>query len=198
MSTAGCYMKTAGLLVALLLPVVIVDRCLTGGDPVYYLAPGYCLAAIAPGHPLTLVYTPRADDPDGWKARFQIHDVQDFRMSDRVFVGQCCGGYSLSLNEEHPAANHGQFFLVDRQSNGVGRFGSAAERDDGLRKRYGIRASDLREMPWYAGLRASPLFPFNWLYYMGTTIGGVVGAILMARRKRRVTANHSVERPSGD
>ena len=143
------------LLIIFVLPVWMFDGCVNR-DPNYYLDEKSSLGAGSSRSPLTFEFRDR-DDPS--TEPFQLHDVRDFLMGDSVFTGRSEGNY---------------FFIVQRADGKNNFFATEAGRDAALVRDFSTSINNLRPKPWYSGIRANALFPFNLMYYLGATVFIVV------------------------
>lgn len=136
------------LLAVYVLPVFLFDGCLNR-DPAFYLDDKSRLIAPWQTAPLTLNY--RNGEVDG--NRFQLRDVTEFLMAGSVFTGKTVDDY----------------FIV-RSSDGLKRvFHSVAERDAALKSEFALEISKMESVPWYAGMKANHLYPYNLIYYAVAT-----------------------------
>lgn len=154
------------------LPAWLFDGC-ANRDPSHYLGDNCQLIAPWSSAPLTFDYRNRTNRG---LERYQLRDITNFKMSDRVFTG--------NTGEE--------FFIVQRSSGSKTIFATEVERDAVLNRDFATSASDLREKPWYSRIRANLFFPYNQIYYFVVT--GIIASIGLARRLRRSPSNKVMER----
>lgn len=141
-------------------------------DPSYYLDDTSQLIAPWSSAPLTFDFRDRAN-PNS--ENYQLHDVTDFLMSDSLFTGR----------------TDGRFFIVRRPGGEKAFFVTQAERDAALKRDFSMSVSELREMPWYSGIRANVFFPYNLIYY--ATLTGFITFVCVPPRKKQPTPNKCME-----
>lgn len=127
------------------LPVFLFDGCLNR-DPSFYLDDKTRLIAPWQTAPLTLSYRNDAV-PSG--NSFQLRDITEFSMAGAVFTGKA-----------------GNDYFIVRSSDGLKWiFSNLAERDLALKSEFALEVSEMESVPWYAGMRANSLYPYNLIYY---------------------------------
>ena len=155
------------LMAIFVLPAWMFDS-FANRDPTFYLDDKSKLIAPWCTAPLAFDYRDRAnrDSP-----RYQLQDITDFKLNDAVFTGK----------------TGEQFFIVQRPGGEKAIFPTEAERDAALIQGFATTASDLREKPWYSGIRANIFFPYNMFYYFGVT--GLIVIVCIYRGRDRITPN---------
>ena len=147
------------LMAVFVYPVFAFDSC-SNRDPTYYLDDTSQLIAAWSNDPLTLDYR-NESEPGGLSS--QLHDIGDFRMNEKVFTGK----------------TGERFFIVQRTSGATTFFTTESERDVALSRDEALLIGDLRQKPWYSGIRGNAFFPYNLIYYFGAM--GVIACICMSQ-----------------
>jgi len=144
-------------------PLCFFDAMLNR-DPSYYLDGASRLIASNQIDPITFEFGDRTN-PES--ERYQLHDITNFLMNDSVFTGK----------------TGDRFFIVQRPSGVKEFFVTQEERDASLERNFSTTIDDLHKKPWYSGIRANVLFPYNLIYYSGMTVMLSIVAALRWRNR---------------
>lgn len=131
-----------------MVPPFWFDSCMNR-DPCYYVAPHYKLVAISPRAPRDLLFRPNSRMSK--EEEFLLQNVSEFLISEQVFIGK----------------TENEYFVVDRKTNTYDIYDTKNQRNELLRKKYNLKETELKRVPWYARLRGNCFFPFNYIYYLG-------------------------------
>jgi hypothetical protein len=153
------------------LPVWLFDGC-ANRDPGYYLDDTSSLGAPWSTAPLTFEFRDRENPDSDW---YQLHDVTDFLMNDSLFTGRTAEEY----------------FIVHRPEGDKYFFRTQGERDAALKRDFSTSVGELRQKPWYSGIRANVFFPWNLLYYVVVT--GIIAFVCVLGRRTQPTPNKRME-----
>lgn len=156
----ACFLKLFALLV---LPVWMLDGCLHR-DPLFYLDEKSQLIAPWSSAPLSFSYRDRERPNSEW---YQLHEVTSFLIGDSVFTGK----------------TGNQFFIVRRADGHYDLYSTEAERDGALSRTYSTTISKTKPLPWWSRHRANLFFPYNLLYYFGTTALILIFCVWRSRKR---------------
>lgn len=140
-------------LTALTIVAFMFDGCLNR-DPAFYVADDSRIIAISGSSPLVFQYMhfngTRSQEERSKSFDIDNINIDEFRMSERVYAGQCDNKY----------------FLVNRDNGNHEIYETADEMAAQLEDEFGLKLNDLKPLPWYSQPKANMLYPYNYIYYM--------------------------------
>lgn len=156
------------LMAVFVLPAWMFDGC-ANRDPCFYLDDKSHLIAPWSTAPLTFDYRDRTNPKS---ERYQLDDISEFMMTDSIFTGKTAERY----------------FIVNRSSGEKSFYSSVGERDAALERDFGTAVDDLREKPWYSGVRANVFYPYNLAYYFAAIVLIAVTGFIRRRAPKQMQA----------
>jgi hypothetical protein len=171
-------MEVIKWLTALTIVAFVFDGCVHK-DPGYYVDEDSEIAATSPSSPLWFQYThppnKRMGDEESHRF-FAIVDIDldEFRMGEQAYAGQCDNKY----------------FLVNRETGSYEIYETSDEMETKLRDEFDLKLDDLKPLPWYSRYKDNQFYPYNYIYYMlAAFIIALSHSIHWYRKKNRLPSN---------